>query len=203
MYRAVCWWGITPQNDRLLMNATESLAVGILVALVVWLIKSGVGWILRRRAINEAIMLDVRSRIEMWSTNKQFLDSLMDSDLRAGHEVPYTALFQPSKDTLFNSLLSEIIVYLPDKFAKISKVYAAFSEAEDLLFGILRDLTIWKEKQHILDKSDIKYLKAKRDRICSYVLIFNRRPIRSLRDLPNDYRGIQGTEVITGTIPNE
>lgn len=185
------------------MNVSESLAVGILVALVVWLVKSGVGWILRRRAINEAIMLDVCSRIEMWSTNKQFLDRLMDSDLSAGHEVPYTALFQPTKDTLFNSLLSEIIVYLPDQFAKISKVYAAFSEAEDLLFGILRDLTIWKEKTHILDESDIKYLKAKRDRVGSYLSIFNRRPIRSLGDLPNDYRGIQGTEAITGTIPNE
>jgi len=185
------------------MNATESLAVGVLIALVVWIVKSGVGWILRRRAINEAILLDIRSRIEMWSTNKQFLDRLMDSDLSAEQEVPYSAIFQPSKDTLFNALLSETIVYLPDQFAKISKVYAAFREAEDLLFGILKDLTIWKEKAHVLDESDIKYLKAKRDRISSYVSIFKKRPIQNLGDLPGDYRGIQGTEVITGTIPNE
>ncbi len=125
----------------------------------------------------------------------------MDSDLSAGHVVPYTAIFQPSKDTLFNALLSEIIVYLPDQFAKISKIYAAFSEAEDLLFGILRDLTIWKEKAQILDESDIKYLKAKRDRIGSYVTIFIKNPIKGLGDLPSDYRGIQGTEAITGTIP--
>lgn len=183
------------------MNATESLIIGVLVALVVWLVKSGVGWILRRHAISEAILLDVCSRIEMWSTNKQFLDRLTDSDLTVGREVPYTALFQPSKDTIFNSLLSEIIIYLPDQFAKISKAYSVFREAEDLLFGILRDLTIWKEKSHILDDSDIKYLKAKRDRIGSYVSIFNKQPMRSLGDLPNDYRGIQGTEAITGTIP--
>lgn len=185
------------------MNATQSLAVGVLVALIVWIVKSGVGWILRRRAINEAILLDIRSRIEMWSTNKQFLDRLMDSDLSTGHKVPYSALFQPSKDTLFNALLSELIVYLPDQFAKISKIYAAFGEAEDLLFGILRDLTIWKEKSHIVDESDVKYLKSKRDRINSYVSIFSKQPIHSLCDLPSDYRGIQGTEAITGTIPNE
>lgn len=184
------------------MNATESLAVGVLVALVVWIFKSGVGWILRRRAIKGAILLDIQSRIEMWKTNEQFLYRLMDSDLCVGLKVPYSALFHPSKDSLFNSLLSETIIYLPDQFAKISKIYSAFREAEDLLLGILRDLTIWKEKSHTLDESDIKYLKAKRDRISSYVFIFNKRPIQSLMDLPGDYRGIQGTEAITATIPN-
>jgi len=184
------------------MTATESLAVGVLVALLVWLVKSGVGWLVRRRAIDEAILLDIQSRIDFWDTNKSFLDRLMDSDLRAGHPVPYTALFQPSDDTLFKALLSEIIVYLPDKFAKISKIYTAFSEAEDLLSGVLRDLSIWKEKVHILDESDVKYLKAKRDRVGSYVSIFDKKPITKLSDLPNDYRGIQGTEAITGTIPN-
>jgi hypothetical protein len=185
------------------MTATESLEVGVLVALIVWLVKSGVGWVLRRRAINEAIMLDIQSRIDSWTTNKNFLDRLMDSDLRTGHLVPYTALFQPSEANLFNALLSEIIVYLPDQFARISKIYTAFREAEDLLSGILRDLTIWKEKAHLLDESDVKYLKAKRDRVGSYVSIFTRKPMTNLSDLPNDYRGIQGTEAITGTIPND
>lgn len=185
------------------MDATESLAVGVSIALVVWIVKSVVGWILRRRAVNGAILLDIQSRIEMWTTNMQFLDRLMDSDLLVGQEVPYTALFQPSKDSLFKSLLSEIIVYLPDKFAKVSKVYVAFREAEDLLLGILSDLTIWKEKHHKLDDSDIKYLKAKRDRVGSYVSVFNKKSIKTLRDLPVDYRGIHGTEIITGTIQNE
>lgn len=185
------------------MNALESLAVGILVALIVWLVQSVVGWVLRRRAISEAIVLDIQSRIDSWATNKLFLDRLMDSDLRVGKTVPYTALFQPSNDTLFKALLSEIIVHLPDQFARISKMYGAFREAEELLAGILRDITIWKEKAHVLDDSDIKYLKAKRDRIASYVSIFGKRPIGKLRDLPNDYRGIQGTEVITGAIPNQ
>jgi len=184
------------------MNASESFAVGVLGALLVWLVKSGVGWFLRRRAIYKAILLDIQSRVELWSSNKQFLNKLVDSDLSIGREVPYTALFQPSKDSLFHSLLSETIIYLPDLFAKISKIYAAFQEAEELLLGILRDLTIWKEKSHILAKSDVDYLKAKRDRINSYESIFNKRPIISLCDLPGDYRGIQGTEAITGTIGN-
>jgi phage FluMu gp28-like protein len=80
-------------------------------------------------------------------------------------------------------------------------MYASFREAEDLLSGFLRDVTIWKEKEHVLDESDIKYLKAKRDRIGSYVSIFDKNKIRTLSDLPSDYRGVQGTEAITGTIP--
>ena len=183
------------------MNATESLAVGILVALTVWLVKSAVGWILRRRAIGEAMLLDIRSRIDSWATNKAFLDRLLESDFRAGQTVPYTALFEPPNATLFNALLSEVIVYLPDQFARISKMYASFREAEDLLSGFLRDVTIWKEQGHVLDESDIKYLKAKRDRIGSYVSVFDKNKIGTLRDLPSDYRGVQGTEAITGTIP--
>ena len=185
------------------MTATESLAVGVLVALIAWLLKSMVAWILRRRAISEAIILDIQSKIDSWATNKNFLDRLIDSDLRVGHPVPYTALFKPSEATLFNALLSEIIVYLPDQFAKVTKLYGAFGEAEDLLSGILRDLTIWKEKAHVLDESDVKYLKAKRDRVGSYVSIFNKNLITSLSSLPSDYRGIQDTAAITGTIPND
>ena len=185
------------------MSVTESFSVGVLVALVVWLVKSVIGWFLRRKAIKEAILLDVQSRIEMWTSNKQFLDRLMDSDLSIGQVVPYTALFKPSKDTLFHALLSEVVTYLPDKFAKISKVYSAFREADELLFGILRDLTIWREKSHILDESDVKYLKAKRDRITSYVSVLSKNPIKKIEDLPVDYRGIQNTELITGTIPNQ
>lgn len=184
------------------MTATESLTIGILGALIVWLIKSMVGWVLRRRAINEVILLDIQSRIDSWNNNKKFLDRLI-SDIHTGHKIPYTALFQLSEASFFNDLLSEIIAYLPDHFAKISKVYTAFKEADELLSGILRDLTIWKEKDYILDDSDVRYLKAKSDRISSYVFIFNKKPIANLSDLPNDYRGIQGPEAITGTIPNE
>lgn len=182
------------------MTATESLAIGVLVSLIVWLVKSGTGWILRRNAITEAILLDIQSRVNFWTTNKNFLDRLIDSDLRVGHPIPYTALFQPSQATLFNALLTEMVVYLPDQFARTSKVYAALGEAEDLLSGIFRDLTIWKEQAHILDDSDVKYLKAKRDRVSSYILIFNKKTISKLSDLPDDYRGIYGTEVVASTI---
>ena len=185
------------------MTALESLVVGILVAVLVWLIKSVIGLMLRRKAIKDALLLDIRSRINSWETNKSFLDGLIDNELRLGRKVPYTAMFRQSKTTLFDALLSEIITHLPDHFPNISKMYSAFKEAEDLLAGILRDMTLWKEQNHLLDESDIKYLRAKRDRIVSYVQIFKRKEIKGLQDLPVDYRGIQGTEAITGTIPNE
>jgi hypothetical protein len=53
-----------------------------------------------------------------------------------------------------------------------------------------------------MDSDDLKYIKAKRDRISSYIAIFTKNKIGKLNDLPKDYRGIHGTEVITGTISN-
>ncbi len=185
------------------MTVTESISAGILIALIVWIVKSTVGWVLKRKAISEAIMLDIKSRIELWRTNDIFLEGLVKEDSKEGGKIPYSALFAPSKNTLFNSLLSQLITFLPDKIAKISKLYDAFREADELLSGILRDITIWREKEHILDSDDIKYLRAKKDRISSYVSIFTKNPIVKLSDLPTDYRGIQGTEAITGTIPSE
>ena len=183
------------------MTASEALTVGVLVAVVGWVIKSLIGLFLRRRAIVGALLLDIQTRISTWDTNKRFLDRLIDNDMKSGEIVPYTALFQLSKSTLFDALLSELISHLPDHFPNVSKIYGAFNEAEELLTGILRDITIWKEKERKLSEEDLKYLRAKRDRIASYVSIFKRKGIRKLGDLPTDYRGIQGTEVITGTIP--
>lgn len=183
------------------MTASETLATGVLVAIVGWAIKSLVGLYLRRKAIVGALLSDIQTRIDSWDTNKRFLDRLIDTDMKPGQEVPYSALFEPSKSTLFDALLSELITHLPDHFPNVSKLYGAFKEAEDLMAGILRDITIWKEEQHILSEGDIRYLRAKRDRIVSYVFIFKKKEISRLAELPTDYRGIQGTELVTGTIP--
>ncbi len=183
------------------MTFSESLVVGVLVAIVGWIIKSVVGLFLRRRAIAGALLLDIQTRIDNWNRNMQFLNGLVNTDLKAGATVPYTALFQASQTTLFDSLLSELISHLPDHFPSLSKIYGAFKEAEELLAGLLRDISVWKEKAHPLSEEDIKYLRAKRDRIASYVAIFNKQPITALNSLPKDYRGVQGTEAITASIP--
>ena len=71
----------------------ESLIVGVLVAIIGWVIKSVVALYLRRKAIVGALLLDIQTRISSWDTNKKFLDKLIDSDLKPGEAVPYTALF--------------------------------------------------------------------------------------------------------------
>lgn len=184
------------------MNVSQSLVVGIGVALFVWVLKVVVTSVMRRKALKDALLADIRSRIGQADTNEQFLRTLIEQDIKAGCQVPYTANFEPSSTTLFDALLSELISLLPDHFANLSKIYAAFKELEQLLAGILRDLTIWKETGKRLDADDVRYLRAKRERISSYVLILKAHRIAGLRDLPTDYRGIHGTEAITGTIPS-
>lgn len=178
----------------------ESLTVGMLVAIGGWVIKSLVALYLRRTAIVGALLLDIQTRIGGWDTNKIFLDKLIDIDLKLGESIPYTALFQPAQTTLFDALLSELISHVPDHFPNLSKIYGAFKEAEQLLAGILQDISIWKEQAHRLSVDDIKYLRAKRDRIVSYVAVFKKKDINKLADLPTDFRGVQGTEVVTGAI---
>ena len=178
----------------------ETLTVGILVAIGGWVIKSIVGMYLRRRAIVGALLLDIQTRTTGWDTTQKFLEKLIDIDLKPGKSVPYTALFEPAQTTIFDALLSELISHLPDHFPNLSKIYAAFKEADQLLVGILRDISIWKGTGHTLSDEDIKYLRAKRDRIISYIAVFKKRDIKSLSDLPTDYRGVQGTEVVTGAI---
>lgn len=182
------------------MTFTDTLTMGILIAVLGWVIKSFIGLTLRRKAIGKALLFDIQSTIGNWDNNIQFLDKLIDNKLKVGFVVPYTSLPQSSKLTLFDTLLSELISHLPDHFPNVSKLYSAFKEADELLAGILRDITSWKEQEHELSEDDIKYLKAKRDRISSYVSIFKKKEISKLSDLPTDYRGIQGTEAIIGTI---
>jgi hypothetical protein len=179
----------------------ESLIVGILGAIIVWLVKSLVGLYLRRQAIKSALLTDIQTKIITWVGNKKFLDELIKSKLAEDQEVPYTAHFQAPLTTLYDVLLIQIISHLPDHFTDISKMYSAFKEADELLEGVLQDLTIWKEQRHKLKKEDIDYLVAKRDRIASYVDKFKEREIRTLSDLPQDYQGVQGAEVVTKTIP--
>ena len=182
------------------MSASQALVVGVLVALFGWLLKSSIGWYLRRMAISDALLSDIRRQMESWQRNEKFLDRLLDSDLSVGKKVPYSARFDPPKRNLFDALLSELVSHVPYHFGNLSKIYATFREAEELLSGILQDLTVWKQRGRELSKSDIDYLKAKRSRIKSYVEIFTRQPLSKLSDLPSDYRGIQGTETVTARI---
>lgn len=179
----------------------ESLIVVILGAIVVWLVQSLVGFFLRRQAIESALLADIQTKEINLVGNKKFLDELIDNKIAEDEEVLYTAHFQAPKTTLYDVLLTQIISHLPDHFTAISKIYTAFKEVDELLEGILQDLTIWKEQHHKLKKEDIDYLGAKRDRIASYVSKFNEREIRTLSDLPQDYRGVQGPEIVTKTIP--
>jgi hypothetical protein len=185
------------------MTFSEALGVGILVAVIGWALKSLIGLYLRRKALKGALLIDIQSRISVWNSNKAFLDRLVDADIKPADKVPYTAFYQPSKESLFTALLSELMSHLPYQFPHISKIYGAFNEVEELLIGFFRDITKWKENSHVLSEADIRYLRAKRDRISSYVAIFNKAEIRKLSDLPKDYRGIHGTEVVTGTITSD
>jgi len=182
------------------LSALETLIIGVLITIVGWIITSFYGFERRRRAIARALILDIQTRIQAWNTIKTFLDHLIDNDIKVGWKIPYTALFQLSEPTPFDvlSLLPVILHYY--HFSNILKTYYAFKEAEKLLTSLLRDITIWKEDEHVLSKEDIKYLCAKRDQIVSYISIFKQKEINKLGDLSKNYRGIQGTEGIISTI---
>ena len=119
------------------MTPTESIGVGILVAIVVWLVKSGIGFVLRRGAIRDALIFDIRSRIVTITGDVDFLDELVDLKIKVGTTIPYSARYELPKYRLFEALLPDIVSHLPIYFSHILEMYSAIKGANELTHGIL------------------------------------------------------------------
>ena len=174
------------------MTASEAFLVGLGGALAVWLIKIVITTLLRRKALSDALIFDLRERRQRLSDDCNFLETLVESKLELGKAVPYTARFTFNEPHLFRTSMPEVIAYMPDRFTSVATTYSAFVDANHLISGLVDDLTTLMRQRTQLNREDIKMLRARKDRVCSYRDAMNATSFSDLKELPRDYEVLKG-----------
>jgi hypothetical protein len=176
---------------------TETPLIGILVGIIIWLVTNAASFLLRGYRLKNALIEDIRHRISNLEEIESYLDEYFKNNIKEGVSLEDYARYTKEKFPFYEDVREDLYKYFGTKrLITIMRCYEALEEIEILMAGLNRDFYEYGKKKVKLSAGDVILFERKKDRIISVVKILNRTEIRSMSDLPTDYRGMMSAASI-------
>lgn len=177
---------------------SEKPLVGILVGIAVWLATSAVGFLLRRHRLGKALIEDIKHRISNLEEMKAYLDEYFTNNIKTGVAIKNFAKYTKDEFSFYEDVREDLYKYFgATKLITFIRCYEALEEIEILMSGLNEDFCDYGKTQKQLADDDVTLLGRRKDRIISVIEVLRRKEVRSIADLPTDYRGrVSAVQVI-------
>ena len=179
------------------MSLTDSLLVSILGAVIVWLVTTFVSFTLKKSKLRAALLADVTINIAGVKEQRLAVAKLVEEYAVEGQKLIFPIAYKVGEYLLYKSIQNDLLNYLnKTELVKVVKFYQTMWELDVAINGIASTLGTWERDGIELTAEQAKHLKKRKERIDSFCEVICSKEIRTLEDLPDDYRLIKGPETV-------
>lgn len=170
---------------------SEKPLIGILVGIIVWLATSAVAFVLRRRRLGKALIEDIKHRISNLEEMKSYLEEYFKNNIKKGITIENYARYTKDEFPFYEDVREDLYKYFgATKLITFIRCYEALEEIEILMSGLNQDFCEYAKDKKQLSEEDVTLFGRRKDRIISVIEVLKRKEVRSIADLPTDYRGM-------------
>jgi hypothetical protein len=162
-----------------------------------WLLTKIVTLIVLRKRLIAYLVVVINGHMDQYRETKKWLEAVKDKTIKKNHVIKLAATYHENDMSDLADMRSDCLQLLKkSELIKTTKLHQRMLEIEDLLAGFCEDLTNYRKNGTTLSESSVDYLQKKIERIKSYMDKFPLEKIQTLDQLPDDYAGVHGADVL-------
>lgn len=163
-----------------------------------WIFIQCIGLYLLRQKLLSYLVVVLNSHFETYQDVTGWLDAVKAKTIKEGYYINTAAAFTKDEHDDLKCIRDQCFRLLKkNELLQFIKLTHRLFEVEALLEGLCQTLSDYKEEKKVLDGSDVEYFNRKIERVYSYIKKFPTK-ISSIHEIPIDFRGVHGAEVLVG-----
>jgi hypothetical protein len=179
------------------MSFTDRLLISILGAVVVWLTTTIVAYVVKKARLRSAILADIAINVAGAKEQRAAVARLIEEHAHEGQKLPFPISYNVGDYLLYKSIQKDLLTYLKrTELIKVIKFYHTLWAMDVSINGLASTLGKWEQNGVTLSREQVDHLRKRKERIDSFCAVLSEREIRSLEDLPDDYRTVKNAETI-------
>lgn len=179
------------------MLLTDRLLATVISGLVVWFSTGVISHFIKRSRVRGALLADIKLHLAGVKEQRAAVDALVKEHIKEGGKLPYPIFYFVGEYLLYKSLQKDLPEYLTKiELVKVVKFYQALWEMDVSINGLASTLAKWESNAVILTNDLVDHAKRRRNRIDSFCQVLISQEVRSICDLPDDYRSVKGAETV-------
>lgn len=177
-------------------DLSSRITIAALGGFMGWVLTTSVGLIILRARLISYLIVVINTHLKNYYDSIAWIEAVKDQTIKDGHLIKLAASYTKDELSDLTGVRNQCLKLLTkNELLQVTKLIQRMLEVEALMAGFCESLHAYKQKEIVLDASDVDYLIKKKSRILSYLKLLPL-SIDKITDLPIDYSGIHGPEVL-------
>jgi hypothetical protein len=174
----------------------DSWSVAILGAIAAWAVTGMFTFYWKRKHLRRAVAEDIVRQQQRIALQQEYLSTFSSKWLVAQKVVNIGTYYEPTDQSVFRELLSQLVQYSPGALERVILFHEAIRMVDALLTTFWTDVRRDKEQTTLLDDARVAYYTVKSDRIYAYTRALTSFNGSNLSELPHSYKVADAVDIL-------